>query len=212
MPLLELGTAAKPLFTRSDDKVVNWLMASAEKLVICTKCRSSLCSSAFYASHLRKRTYRCKKCVLAALASRRRQQPRHMARLALQAARHGGRLSTDTLTKLVLRVFAGRSALTGIGCLAHLALVPLDPTKPLGTDNAVLLTRKEARSHLRVGLAGYPPPWVAAVRSALAEGSPVGLPPGPCTSVSGTLLRYISCYGELPMAWINCLNTVLDPT
>jgi len=187
-------------------------MVSADKLVICTKCRSTLCPSAFYASHLRKRTYRCKKCILTALASRRRQQPQHIARLAQQAARHGGQLSTDTLTALVLRVFAGRSALTGFGCLAHLALVPLDPTKPLGADNAVLLTRKEARFHLRVGLAGYPPPWVAAVRSALAEGSPVGLPPGPCNSVSGTLLRYISCYGELPVTWKIRLRGALDPT
>ena len=81
--------------------------------VVCCVCGVVKPAAAFCASCLRKRTYRCKPCVLADPAKRRRQQPAHVGRLLRQAVRHGARLSPDTVTELVMTVFGGRSALSG---------------------------------------------------------------------------------------------------
>ena len=179
--------------------------------VVCRVCGVGKPPAAFYASCLRKRTYRCKPCVLADHAKRRRQQPAHVGRLLRQAVRHGARLSPDTVTELVMTVFGGRSALSGTGSLAQLTLVPLDPTQPLGRDNAVVLTRSEARAHMHDtrGLHQYPAAWVCAVRTALACGTPSSLPPGPCDGVAGVLHRFGAAYGGLPAAWTERLETAL---
>ena len=171
-------------------------------------------AAAFYASCLRKRTYRCKPCVLADRAKRRRQQSAHVGRLLRQAVRYGARLSPDTVAELVMTVFGGRSALSGGGCMAQLTLVPLDPTQPLRRDNAVVLTRSEARTHMTAtrGLDQYPTAWVCAVRTALACGSPSSLPPDPRSSgggVAGVLHRFGAAYGGLPAAWTQRLETAL---
>jgi len=182
--------------------------------VVCRVCGVVKPPAAFYASCLRKRTYRCKPCVLADHAKRRRQQPAHVGRLLRQAVRHGARLSPGTVTELVMAVFGGRSALSGCAVLGQLTLVPLDPTQPLGRDNAVVLTRSEARAHMcdTRGLDQYPTAWVCAVRTALACGSPSSLPPDPRSSgggVAGVLHRFGAVYGGLPAAWTQRLETAL---
>ena len=116
-----------------------------------------------------------------------------------------------TVTELVMTVFGGRSALSGTGSLAQLTLVPLDPTQPLGRDNAVVLTRSEARAHMADtrGLHQYPAAWVCAVRTALACGSPSSLPPVLTDGVAGVLHRFAAAYGGLPAAWTERLETAL---
>ena len=180
--------------------------------VVCRVCGVGKPAAAFYASCLRKRTYRCKPCVLADHAKRRRQQPAHVGRLLRQAVRHGARLSPGTVTELVMAVFGDRSALSGCAVLGQLTLVPLDPTQPLRRDNAVVLTRSEARAHMaatRGGLRQYPAAWVCAVRTALACGSPSSLPPVLTDGVAGVLHRFAAAYGGLPAAWTEQLETAL---